>query len=127
MATFPNIEWLRERAEAVNDDARFTRYASEFDARVCLGFGDETYVLDVSEGRIDEVYEREEFRSWDFAVRAPVSGWESLLSEVPPPFYNDLRSAWLREDVRIDGDIGLAARNWRPLRRMVDVFGEGDR
>ena len=126
MATFPNSEWLRNQSAAVNDDDRFGRYASEFDARICLAFGDDSYVVEVADGQINEVYDREEYRSWDFAVRAPVSGWESLLAEVPPPFYNDLRSAWLREDVRIDGDIGLAARNWRPLRRMVQVFGEGD-
>ncbi|MFC7233355.1 hypothetical protein ACFQMM_22045 [Saliphagus sp. GCM10025308] len=67
------------------------------------------------------------FVGWDFAVRAPVDTWENLLSESPPPFYNDLRSVWLQYDLEIEGDLKRAIQHWRPLKRMVTAFAEVSR
>ncbi|MFC7233506.1 hypothetical protein ACFQMM_22975 [Saliphagus sp. GCM10025308] len=127
MSTFPSEEWFEAAVDWLANDAQFDRTSVHFDATVLFEFGDDGYVVELSDGEIDAVHTEPMFVGWDFAVRAPVDTWENLLSESPPPFYNDLRSVWLQYDLEIEGDLKRAIQHWRPLKRMVTAFAEVSR
>lgn len=124
MTQFPSDEWAESVATTVNDDPEFERIARHFDATVLFEFGDSAYAFTLDDGTVTSASAATEFVSWDVAVRAPVDVWETFLSESPPPFYNDLRSVWTQHDLTIEGDVLTAFQYWRPLKYLIDTFGE---
>jgi hypothetical protein len=124
MPTFPSTEWADAVVESVDDDQYFQRIASYFDATVLFGFGENDYALTLRDGTIQAYHEQPRFVEWDVAVRAPMETWENFLSVSPPPFYNDLRSVWMQHDLTIEGDLTTALQQWRPLKYLINVFGE---
>jgi hypothetical protein len=124
MSDFPSDEWAQQVAATVNDDAEFARIAREFDATVRFDFGEDAYAFELGDGRVRSVRDATAFSSWDVVLRAPMDTWETFLSESPPPFYNDLRSVWTQHDMTIEGDVLTAIQHWRPLKYLVDAFGE---
>lgn len=124
MSQFPSTEWAESVAAAANADPEYRRIAEHFDATVLFEFGDEAYAFVLVDGSVDEIHAATDFVSWDFALRAPIDDWETFLSESPPPFYNDLRSVWTQHDLTVEGDVLTAIQYWRPLKYLVDVFGE---
>jgi len=124
MSAFPSEEWARTVVETVNDDAEFRRLARHFDATVLFEFGDTSYAFEMDDGAVGELHTSTDFVSWDLAIRAPMDAWEPFLSASPPPFYNDLRSAWTQHDLTVEGDMVTAFQHWRPLKYLVQAFGE---
>lgn len=124
MTTFPSSDWIDSAATALSNDQQFARMGRAFDATVCFDFGDTAYALTVDEGDIITVHKDPAFVSWDFAIRAPKSTWEEMLSETPQPQYHDLLAAWLCRDARLEGNLKTAIQHLQPLKRMIVVFRE---
>lgn len=124
MPAFPSTEWAETVVDTVNEDPQFRRIARHWDATLLFEFEDATFAFTVSDGAVTELHESPEFVTWDVALRAPAGVWETFLSESPPPFYNDLRSVWTQHDMTIEGDVVSAFQHWRPLKYLVDTFGE---
>lgn len=124
MTSFPSSDWIDSAATALSNDRQFARTGRAFDATVRFDFGDTAYALTIEEGDVVTVHEDPTFVSWNFAVRAPESTWEELLSENPRPQYHDLLAVWLRGNARLEGDLETAIQHLRPLKRMIVVFRE---
>lgn len=116
-------DWLRSTADAVENDPAFARVAEDFEATVVFGVGADDTAARFSDGEMD-VLGDPAFVTWDFAMRAPASTWQKLLSENPPPLHHDVIGTWLQSDLTIEGDLRLALRHLRPLKRLLSVFRE---
>lgn len=123
MATVLTEEWLRAATPQVNDDDRFGRIADAFEATVVFGVDGSDTAAAFSDGRMT-VLGDPEYETWDFAMRAPAATWNRMLAEIPPPRHHDVIGAWLQADLTIEGDLRLAMRHLRPLKRLFAVFGE---
>lgn len=120
-------EWGEAVAERLNDDPQFERIASHLDATMLFEFGEESCAFTVDDGAVTEVHPSPSLLGWDLAVRAPLDAWKKLLSEVPPPHYNDLRGAWIVREFDVEGDLLTAIQHWRALKHVVGAFAEGTR
>lgn len=127
MSTSFEGEWAATAADRLNDDVQFQRIARRFNATVLFGFGIEECLVTLDDGIITEVDQAPPVVGWDFAVRAPTETWEQAFAEVPPPKYNDLRGLWQHTPLTIEGDVILAIQQWRPLKYLIDAFGEATR
>jgi len=116
-------EWLGQAATRINDDPNFQRVADDFEATVVFGIdGDDTATA--FEGGEMEVVGDPDYVTWDFALRAPSGTWEKILAETPPPLHHDLIGVWLQADLTMEGDLRLAIRHLRPLKRLLEHFRE---
>lgn len=115
--------WLERAATALENSPTYTRVAEGFEATVLFGVDDESVAATFREDEVT-VHGDPTYETWDVALRAPAETWEKLLAETPPPLYNDLIGAWLQADLTIEGDLRLAIRHLRPLKRIVAVFRE---
>lgn len=113
-------EWLESAATQV-ESPKFDRVADGFEAMVVFGVDDRDVAVSFADGEMavlgDATYE-----SWDFALRAPAETWEKLTAETPPPRHHDVIGAWLQSDLTIEGDLRMAIRHLRPLKRVFDGF-----
>jgi len=116
-------EWLRDAATRVGESDEFARVADGFEATVVFGTDADQVAAAFADGEMsvlgDPTYE-----TWDIALRAPTATWRKMLAETPPPRHHDLIGAWLQSDLTIEGDLRMAIRHLRPLKRLLDVFGE---
>jgi putative sterol carrier protein len=115
--------WLRDAADAVNDDDAFAKVSDGFEATVAFGVGGEDTAAVFEDGEM-RVLGDAQFASWDFALRAPAATWRKMLAETPPPRHHDLVGAWLQADLTLEGDLRTALRHLQPLKRVLSVFRE---
>ncbi|TKR26210.1 SCP2 sterol-binding domain-containing protein [Natronomonas salsuginis] len=123
MATVLSEDWLRDAAPRVNDDDGFGRVSEAFEATVVFGVDGADTAAAFADGHVT-VLGDPEYETWDVAMRAPEETWEKMLAETPPPRHHDLIGAWLQADLVIEGDLRLAMRHLRPLKRLVAAFRE---
>ncbi|MGM0715767.1 MAG: SCP2 sterol-binding domain-containing protein [Halobacteriota archaeon] len=123
MATALSEEWLRAAAPRVNDSSGFGRISDAFEATIVFGVNGADTAATFSDGQMT-VLGDPEYETWDIAMRAPEGTWRKMLAETPPPRHHDLIGAWLQADLVIEGDLRLAMRHLRPLKRLFAVFGE---
>jgi hypothetical protein len=123
MPTFPSAEWAATARTRLNEDPQFERFAKHVDSTVRFDFGEAAYAFTVTDGRV-ALHEDPTYTTWDYALRGSDEVWEKLLSETPPPIYNDPIGAWLQGDLVIEGNLKRTVQDLRPLKRMVEVFRE---
>lgn len=123
MTTVLTEEWLRAAAPQINDDDRFGRVADAFEATIVFGVDGGDTATAFSDGRMS-VLGDPEYETWDFAMRAPGGTWRRMLAETPPPRHHDVIGAWLQADLTVEGDLRLAMRHLRPLKRLLTAFRE---
>lgn len=122
MAKLLSAAWLTEAQAVVNEDEGFSRVASGFDATLVFGVDGDDVAVCFVDGQLVEVVADPTHTTWDVALRAPRATWHRLLDETPPPLHNDLVGAWLQADLTIEGDLELAIRHLRPLKRLHAVL-----
>lgn len=125
MSSFPSGEWVESAATALAADEQFARTSRAFSTTIRFDFGETACAFGVDEGEVT-VYDDPELVSWAFALRAPETVWQQMLSETPPAPYHDLLGAWLRGDLVLEGDLKTAIQHLRPLKRTLKVFREVD-
>lgn len=113
-------EWLERATERV-EGPEFARLADGFEATVVFGVDDRDVAVSFADGEMT-VLGDPTYRSWDFALRAPAETWEKLTAETPPPRHHDVIGAWLQSELTIEGDLRMAIRHLRPLKRVFDGF-----
>lgn len=118
-----SAEWLRRAADRMDEHGQFARLAEDFEATVVFGAGDREVATAFADGEMTVLGEPT-YEAWDVALRAPAETWRKLLAEEPPPRHNDLIGAWLQADLTIEGDLRLAIRHLRPLKRTLEIFRE---
>lgn len=121
MAPTPTEEFLRAAAPEVVADPRFDRVADGFASTVVFGVDGTDTAVAFDDGSMD-VLGSARFVSWDVAFRASADTWTRLLAEVPPPLHHDPVAAWLQADLTVEGDLTVAFRHLRPLKRLFTVF-----
>ena len=125
MSAILSKEWLQRAATQVEGDPKFNCVAEEFEATVLFGIDDREVAAAFSDGRM-EVLGDPTYETWDFAVRGPAETWQKMLAETPPPLHHDLVGAWLQADLTVEGDLRMAIRHLRPLKRLFEGFREVD-
>lgn len=120
VSTILSEEWLERTARRL-ESAEFDRVADGFEATVVFGVDDHDVAVAFEDGAM-EVLGEATYETWDFALRAPAETWEKLTAETPPPRHHDVIGAWLQSDLTIEGDLRMAIRHLRPLKRVLDEF-----
>jgi len=124
MAVILSEEWLERVADEVPGSV-FADVAEEFEATVVFGTDDGDVAVAFEDGEMT-VLGPATYETWDFALRAPTETWERLNAETPPPLHHDLIGAWLQSDLTIEGDLRMAIRHLRPLKRLLDQFAAAE-
>ena len=109
--------------EALNLDPEFVLAARYWNARLKLFIGDDAYFVDIVDGVITRFVEGANgFDSYTIVIGGPLDVWEQILKEVPPPFYQDFWSAFMRHGFTMTGDLESLYAYYGALRRMVEVL-----
>jgi hypothetical protein len=97
---------LESLPELVNGDPVLVRRGRFLSTRFLVEVGENEYLVDVREGRIDRV-ERGPFvmPSWRFALRGSADAWHRFWQKIPPPGYHDLFALSKRGLIAIEGDL----------------------
>jgi hypothetical protein len=120
MPTILSEEWLERAAGRLESEA-FDRVADGFEATVVFGADGRDMAVAFEDGEMAVLGEAT-YNTWDFALRAPTETWEKLTAETPPPRHHDVIGAWLQSDLTIEGDLRMAIRHLRPLKRVLATF-----
>jgi hypothetical protein len=107
----------------LNSDPEFTLNARLWEGRFKLNIGDDPYVFQIHEGKVERIIDQPDmFTEYDFCISGPSEGWEELLAPVPRPFYQDLFSAWLHHGFTVEGDLEQFFGFHMALRRMIQIL-----
>jgi hypothetical protein len=112
-------------AAAINADPEFRIVARHWDARLIIRVGEQPYLLQLRDGEITKFSDRVTlFDQSDIQIAGPAEGWEKVLSEEPPPLYQDLWPAILHGSFTMSGDLESLFAYYPAVRRMWDVIRE---
>ena len=97
------FERLKDR---VNGNPALLRRGKTCSTRFLLEMGEESYLVDIREGRIEAVTKRPfNMTSWTFALRAPREAWDEFFKPIPRPGYQDILGLAKRKLLRIEGNL----------------------
>jgi hypothetical protein len=99
----PMLERLKD---AVNGNPTLLRRGRTCTARLLVEMGEESYIVDIREGRVEAVT-KGPFTgpSWTFALRASRQDWDEFFKPVPKPGYQDIFGLAKRKLMRIEGNL----------------------
>ncbi len=107
----------------LNSDPEFALNARLWEGRFKLDFGDAAYVFQMHDGKVEKIIDQpDRFTQYDFAISGPREGWDEVLSPEPPPFYQDVFSAWLHHGFSIEGDLEQFFGFHMALRRLQQIL-----
>lgn len=111
-------------AEAANADGEFQVVSHLWNARVRLDVGDQSYLLEVRDGKIVELAPRDKDKvgPCNYRIYAPRSDWEEFLKPAPRPFYQDLNAAIWRHEFRFEGEALDYYPYYRALNRIFEIM-----
>jgi hypothetical protein len=109
----------------VNGDPEFRLAARHMLTNILLQVGDSRCVVKVREGTVSEMLANPVFAdACSFYVRGSEDAWNKFLQPAPPPFYNGVFSAMIRQNFEVGGNLEDAFSYFWALTRMLDVFRE---
>ncbi len=122
---FMNPKETEAIQDYVNADPEFRIAAAHMMTNVLLQVGESRCVVKVREGRISELLAEPVFaQTYAFYVKGSEDAWAKFLQPVPPPFYNGVFSAMIRQNFEVGGSLEEAFSDFWPLTRMLDLFRE---
>src|SRR5512147_2389665 len=90
----------------VNSDPEFRLAATRMMTNVLLQVGESRCVVKVREGVVSEILANPVFaEACSFYVKGSEDAWNKFLQPVPPPFYNGVFSAMIRQNFELGGDL----------------------
>ncbi len=109
----------------VNSDPEFRLAAGRIMTNVQLQVGEARCVVKIREGVVSEILAHPVFaEACSFYVKGSEDAWTKFLQPVPPPFYNGVFSAMIRQNFELGGNLEEAFADFWSLTRMLDLFRE---
>lgn len=122
---FLNPNGVKGIRDVINADPEFRLAARYFSNDVLFAFGDANAIVKVRDGVVTEILLNPTFMdSWHFSVEASAEAWGKFLQPTPPPLYNALFPAMIRQIFRMGGDLEKAFAHFWPVTRMMDIMRE---
>lgn len=103
----------------LNKDPEFAHSARYWDSRMRLGMGEETLLLIIRDGRLQQIREYRIEDSCDVDITAPMSDWEKFLLAEPPPMYHSLYAVTFHHDFKITGNLN---DTWAYMQALIRLF-----
>ena len=120
---FLNPEELENVREAINKDEEFIIAAKYFTNDVMFGVGEDQAIVKIAEGFISDILLEPSFMDpWQFCIKASRDAWEKFLQPIPPPMYQALFPAMIRQIFKVEGDLEKAFAHFWPVTRMMDIM-----
>jgi hypothetical protein len=119
-AGFASSEWVDRWVEVINSDPEIARLGRFFDGRMCVQFGDDTYILIIVKGRVTEVLDQPIWdKPYDFKIAADRETWARSSERVPRPFYQDIFAMMWNHGMKLEGDVVKAMQHIRVVKLML--------
>ena len=111
--------------ESINNDEEFRIAAKYFTNDVLFTVGEDQAIVQVREGVVSDIFLEPTFMDpWQFCIKASREAWEKFLQPTPPPMYNALFPAMIRQIFKVEGDLEKAFAHFWPITRMMDILRE---
>ena len=111
---------IHQLPRRVNDDPTLRRLGRYCSAEFMLAADAAECHLHVTKGHLDEVVDGPfRMRSWQFAIRAPLSAWQEFWMPQPAVGFNDIFAMTRYGHARIDGDIAPLLANLRYIKEVL--------
>ena len=109
--------------EAINNDEEFRIAAKYFTNDVLFTVGEDQAIVKIREGVVSDILLEPTFMDpWQFCIKASREAWEKYLQPTPPPMYNALFPAMIRQIFKVEGDLEKAFAHFWPITRMMDIL-----
>jgi|SRR5919198_2723174 hypothetical protein len=119
-ADFASPRWIARWADVINTDPEIARLGRFFDARMCVQFGDDRYILTIVKGRVTDVLEQPIWdKPFDFKIAADRETWQRSAERVPRPFYQDIFGMMWNHGMTLEGDVVKAMQHIRVVKLML--------
>ena len=115
-----NLNWESVQSHA-NSDGEYLLNARFWDTTLCIGIGDESVQLTISDGKLTGV---EPGSEGDLSISASEEGWTEMLAKTPRPFYQDLFPAIVYHGFQVTGDTMSYFAYYPAVRRLVELMRE---
>jgi hypothetical protein len=116
---------------AANADGEFLLAARLWNTNLRFDVGDDSYVLRMRNGRVEEFAAIAASEVWkvqaDAWISAPTEDWRELLKPVPKPFFQDLMAAITRQDFKLEGDLTGFHPYYRATCRLFELMRQTGR
>ena len=113
-------EWVARWVAQINTDSEIGRLGRYFDGRMGVQFGDQKYILLVSQGRVVDFLANPLWdKPFDFVIRADVDTWTRSAEAVPRPFYQDIFGMMWNHGMTMEGDVVKAMQHIRTVKLML--------
>jgi len=110
---------------SINNDPEFRLAAKFFSKDILLVFGESQSIVRVRDGKVEEILlNPAPLDPWSFYVKASTESWEKFLRPQPPPFYNGLFPAMMRQTFEVGGDLESAFAHFWAVTRILDIIRE---
>ena len=109
------LERLRLALSSRVADAEWQRRARWLRARVLIGAGADSLLLDIDAGGLSVEHQLPPLACWDFALRATPLAWTRFWEAPPPPGWHDLLALAKRGELRLEGSL-------EPFMRHLQLF-----
>ena len=118
-------------AKAANADGEFQQAARLWNANLRFDVGDNSYLLKMRGGSIEEFAAIAASDRWrvqaDAWISAPDEDWRELLKPVPKPFFQDLMAAITRQNFKLEGDLTGFHPYYRATCRLFELMRQTGR
>lgn len=129
-AELASESWWEEYRDVVNADPEMTMHGRDaFDENFLVGIGDEQFVIDMHDGKVEDVREPGLDDAWEFGVVGDRAAWEAFVEEVPPPHHNEVFASFYRTAVKgepgyfdLIGNHKKIFQNFRSFQRALELM-----
>lgn len=109
----------------MNKDKEFKMAAKYFSDDVLLAVDNSKCIVKIREGTVKEIQLNPTFMdAWGFQLKGSADTWSKMLQPVPPPTYQHLFPAMIRQNMEVSGNLESAFAHFWTVTRILDLLRE---
>ena len=115
--------WAENFREATESDPVIQSYAKYYTCDVLFDMEELRVGVSMRDGRVQKIeIDPPPLTPHYFSLHASAETWRKMSQKHPPPFFQGIWAASVREDLRIEGDIKVLMQNLRNFTAQFELL-----
>ena len=115
--------WAENYREATQSDPVIQSYAKYYTCDFLFNMEELRFGVSMRDGRVQKIeIDPPPLTPHHFSLHASAETWRKMSQKHPPPFFQGIWAASVREDLRIEGDIKVLMQNLRNFTAQFELL-----
>lgn len=115
--------WAENYREATQSDPVIQSYAKYYTCDFLFDMEELRVGVSMRDGRVQKIeIDPPPLTPHHFSLHASAETWRKMSQKHPPPFFQGIWAASVREDLRIEGDIKVLMQNFRNFTAQFELL-----